>query len=107
MCPPIQVFEAHITIEPVFGEAWLEFGDICSKYKFRPAELLLQKNREATPIRSNKDSFCTSHGAVYDELYGRMEALSAELEMAGFAVWRKKIEGIVYDQRLNRERRKG
>lgn len=99
MTPEIKSFEAHITIEPVFGERFDQFERCCAPYKFKPAELLLQKHREATPLRSNKDSFCTGHDKDYDVLYGRTKALVADLKEAGFEVWRHKIEGIVLDER--------
>jgi hypothetical protein len=99
MTPEIQSFESHITIEPVFGERFDLFERCCAPYKFKPAELLMQKMREVTPARSNKDSFCTGHGKNYEELLGRTEQLVADLKECGFDVWRHKIEGIVLDVR--------
>lgn len=61
MTPTIQSYEAHITIEPVFGQRFDEFESLCRSYGFRLAELLLMKSRQETPMRSNKDSFCTGH----------------------------------------------
>lgn len=99
MTPQITSFEAHVTIEPVFGERFDEFERCCASHKFKPAELLLQKMREVTPQRSNKDSFCTGHGKDYDEILRRTQALVGDLKEAGFDVWRHKIEGIVLDVR--------
>jgi hypothetical protein len=99
MIPDPSVFECHITIEPVFGERFLKFEELCSPYKFRPAELLMQKSRTETPLRSSKDSFATSHGKDYFELKSRMDGLVAILKHNGFDVWRTKIEGILYDNR--------
>lgn len=95
----IKTFEAHITIEPVFGELFEQFERCSAAYKFKPAELLLQKQREATPQRSNKDSFCTGHGTNYNELLSRTVALVGDLKEIGFDVWRYKIEGILLDVR--------
>jgi len=92
-------YEAHITIEPVFGERFERFEEISTPYGFRPAELLLQKQRLETPIRSNKDSFCTGHGKEYEELLVRTTGLVRHLKDDGFQVWRHKIEGIVLDVR--------
>jgi hypothetical protein len=97
--PEVQSFESHITIEPVFGERFDLFERCCVPYKFRPAELLLQKQREATATRSTKDSFCTGHSKTYVDLLDRTERLVADLKACGFEVWRYKIEGIVLDVR--------
>jgi len=94
---PIKSYEAHVTIEPVFGERFDLFEQCATVYKFRPAELLLMKQRESTPIRSNKDSFCTGHSKTYIDLLERTESLVADLKSNGFDVWRYKIEGIVLD----------
>ena len=100
MTPPaVMSFEAHITIEPVFGERFDKFEHCCNPYKFKPAELLLQKSRQSTPQRSNKDSFCTGHGKDYAEILQRTTDLVDTLKAAGFEVWRYKIEGIVLDVR--------
>lgn len=99
MTPEIASYEAHITIEPVFGERFNKFEELCAPYKFKPAELLLQKQRAATPTRSNKDSFCTGHGFEYAEVKARTEKLVDDLKECGFDVWRYKIEGIVLDVR--------
>lgn len=97
--PEIKSYEAHVTIEPVFGERFDHFEKCCTPYKFRPAELLLQKQRDQTPTRSNKDSFCTGHSKTYDDLFSRTQQLVEDLKEAGFEVWRYKIEGIVLDVR--------
>ena len=95
-------FESHITIEPVFGERYDKFSEACKKYKFKAAELLLQKNREDTPERSSKDSFCTGHSKEYNYLYDRMIKLHDDLVGLGFAVWRYKIESILLDEKFAR-----
>lgn len=99
LTPEISSYEGHITIEPVFGDRFLQFEEITARYRFRPAELLLWKQREATPLRSNKDSFCTSHSRSYADLLQRTNALVDDLECNGFDVWRHKIEGILLDVR--------
>ena len=99
MTPEIHSFEAHITIEPVFGDRFDKFEKCCLPYKFRPAELLLQKQRDITPERSNKDSFCTGHSKYYADILDRTQRLVADLKLEGFQVWRHKIEGIVLDIR--------
>lgn len=102
MQPKIISYESHITIEPVFGERFDQFYNICSVYKFKPAELLLQKQRDITPERSNKDSFCTGHSKDFDDLKLKTECLVYDLKHAEFEVWRYKIEGIVLDHHFPR-----
>lgn len=97
--PPINSYEAHITIEPVFGERFDLFERLCAPYKFRPAELLLMKQRTETPQRSNKDSFCTGHSKSYDDLLIRTQELVDCLKQHGFEVWRYKLEGMLVDVR--------
>lgn len=92
-------FEAHITIEPVFGEKFNLFEACCKPYQFRPAELLLQKTRVGTPQRSTRDSFCTGHGVEYGELLTKTKHLVEDLRACGFSVWRYKIEEILIDVR--------
>lgn len=95
-------YEAHVTIEPVFGSRFDLFERVCKYFQFKPAELLLQKSREDTPERSSKDSFCTGHGTDYGQLLCRVELLVHSLKVEGFQVWRYKIEGILLDVRLPR-----
>lgn len=90
-------YESHITIEPVFGERFTAFESITAEYKFKPAELLMMKLREATALRSNKDSFCTGHGVEMNEITNRTVHLVSALRSAGFDVWRYKIEQILVD----------
>lgn len=95
-------FEAHVTIEPVFGERFDQFNGLCAARGFKPAHLLMLKTRQDTPIRSNRDSFCTGHGKDYAEIQSRTLALVSDLRECGFQVWRHKIEGILLDQHYPR-----
>lgn len=98
----IKSYEAHVTIEPVFGDDFLKFEACCTAHGFKPAELLLQKTRQSTPERSNKDSFCTGHEDSFEGLQRRLMALVDCLESSGLRVWRYKIEGILIDVRKER-----
>lgn len=99
----IKYFECHITIEPVFGTRLEEFTRLAAQHGFKVADLIMQKARHATPERSNKDTFCTSHSKSFDEIQVRMNALTRILNNASFKVWRSKIEAIVHDERFERE----
>lgn len=99
MHPEITSYESHITIEPVFGERFELFERLCADFRFKPAELLLMKQRDVTPQRSNKDSFCTGHSKTFEDLRDRTLGLVEVLKANGFDVWRHKIEGMLVDVR--------
>lgn len=98
----MRYFECHITIEPVFGEELEVFKEICKKFNFKVANLLMQKDRKATPERSDKDTFCTGHGKDYDVIHKRMMGLVGAIQTAGYQVWRYKIEDVLLDVKLHR-----
>lgn len=98
----VRYFESHITIEPVFAERLELFKMLCEEHGFRAADLLMQKDREDKPERSNKDTFCTGRGRDFDELKARMHRLVANLEDHDYKVWREKIEAVIYDKRSRR-----
>lgn len=92
------MYEAHITIEPVEGAALDTFGWICKRRAFKPAHLVMVKDRKITDERSDRDSFATGHGMTYSQIYDRAVALVQDLREAGFKVWRLKIESILFDE---------
>ena len=92
-------FEAHVTIEPVFGRGLNLAKAISEKYNFKVAELLMKKRENDTPQRSRCDTFMTGHAKHLDELKGRMVGLIAELRLHGFKVRRAKVENTVMDTR--------
>jgi hypothetical protein len=94
-------YESHITIEPVFDNDLDIFIKICEKYKYRVADLLMQKRKEDSEERSKYDSFCTGHGQDYNYLRENMFSLIKDIQTAGFKVWRYKIEVIALDSRYN------
>lgn len=96
----VKYYESHVTIEPVFEERLELFREICRKWSFRAADLLMQKRKVETPMRSDKDTFCTGRGKDFDELKELMLQLVSELREQGFAVWRQKIEAVLLDERL-------
>lgn len=102
MKPPIY-FECHITIEPVFDKDLEKFKALCLQHGFKVAELLMQKRKEDSPERSQKDSFCTGRAKDYDSLFEKMNHLSQALKNNNFKVWRMKIEAILFDQKFNKE----
>jgi hypothetical protein len=94
-------YEAHVTVEPVFEDKLQTFKVICHDYKFRVANLLMQKRKEDTEERSKNDSFCTGRGISYTDIKKRMLALVERLEKEGFTVWRYKIESTLLDSRYD------
>jgi hypothetical protein len=96
----VKYYECHVTLEPVFGGRLESLKELAASHGFKPAKLLMQKRAESTPERSNKDTFCTGHSKSFDDIKERMNALTEALRNAGFAVWRRKIEAVVFDERL-------
>src|SRR5229473_8593014 len=94
-------FEFHITINPVYGIELYNFREICKKYNFRVAELLMKKRSEDTPILSQYDSFCTGRNVVYQKLFDDMMDLIVELKQNNYKVLRYKIENTILDSRQN------
>jgi hypothetical protein len=94
-------YEAHVTVEPVYETDLERFKIICHDYKFRVANLLMQKRREDTEERSKNDSFCTGRGISYTDTEKRMLALVVRLQKEGFKVWRYKIESTLLDSRYD------
>jgi NTP pyrophosphatase (non-canonical NTP hydrolase) len=98
-------YEAHVTVEPVFEERLEEFKIICHDYKFRVANLLMQKRKSDTEERSKNDSFCTGRGISDTDMEKRMMKLVNRLEKEGFKVWRYKIESTLLDSRYDDSKR--
>jgi NTP pyrophosphatase (non-canonical NTP hydrolase) len=94
-------YEAHVTVEPVFQDRLELFKVVCHDYKFRVANLLMQKRAHDTEERSKNDSFCTGRGISYTDTKRRMLALVERLEKEGFKVWRYKIESTLLDSRYD------
>lgn len=93
------MYEVHLTIEPVFDEELECVTEIAKDYGFKVAELLLKKNREATPERSRYDTFMTGHFEKYIDAFTAGKFCRDDLIENGFPVWRFKIENIVFDER--------
>ena len=93
--------EAHVTIEPVFGEQLAAVGIIAKTCGFRVADLLMQKDRKATPERSDKDTFMTGHSKSRSDIETRTKDLVMRLQQCGIKVWRYKIEDTMLDSRYN------
>ncbi len=101
MTPEIKYYESHITFSPILDETDLSIFEHTVKiYGFKPAKLLMVKDRPDVLERSNKDTFCTGHGKDYDELLCTTKLLANVLAIKGFKIWRYKIEGILFDERF-------
>jgi hypothetical protein len=91
--------EAHITIEPVFDDERERAAAIGRAHGFKLAHLLMQRERRSTAQRSNRDTFMTGHSKFCDDIQNRTRACVLALKVAGFSVWRYKIENTVLDSR--------
>ena len=94
-------YEAHVTIEPVFGEQLAALKKSAAEFGFRVADLLMQKRPENKPERSQNDTFCTARSISYSDLETRMFGLVTKLKESGFVIWRYKIESTLLDSRYD------
>lgn len=95
-------YESHVTVEPIFDEQKLAvFQDICRAYKFRIAELLMQKRAEDKPERSKYDTFCSSRNCDGFDLQRNMLELVKSCQALGIKVWRYKIEDVILDSKID------
>ncbi len=92
-------YEAHITIDPVFGLDLKDAKDFCEIYGFKVADLLMKKRAEDTPERSQYDTFATGHSQNYLDLGIRMQGCIKHLQGQGYKVRRYKIEDTLMDSR--------
>ena len=92
-------FEAHVTIDPVFGKDLDKFKNICDTLNFRVADLFMQKRKEDTPERSKFDSFCTTRSQNFEDILQRTVKLVNELKLAKYTIRRWKIENTLIDVR--------
>lgn len=97
--PAVKYYECHITIDPVDpydAAKQAHLRDTASRYGFRVAKLIMQKERVPNP----DDSFMTARNATYQGMKRFMDLQHRELEAEGFTVRRKKIEAVVFDERF-------
>lgn len=92
-------YEAHVTIDPVFGELLKSLELMCDNWKFRVAKLHMSKTGTDS-IPHTKDSFCTGRSKSYDDLVTRTQELVLDLKTAGFNVRRYKIEDTIVDSNI-------
>lgn len=100
MKPSWHYYEAHITLEPVFGDSLRELKDVCTVYNFRVADLLMKKELEDAPELSRTDTFTTGRSDNLKELISRTEELVKDLIARRYDVWRYKIESTVIDSKF-------
>lgn len=100
MTPATHYFEAHVTIEPVFDDRLDQARVIAERWRFRLADLLMQKRAVDTAQRLSKDTFMTGTAKHLPDIRRRMTLLVTDLKAAGFTVWRYKIEDTVVDSRV-------
>lgn len=96
-------YEAHITIEPVFGHLLELAQELAAPFKFRVADLLMKKREEDTPERSANDTFMTGHGTHLGDVTGRLRSLVRTLQDHSFKVWRYKIEDTILDSKMDKD----
>lgn len=92
-------FEAHVTIDPVFGFDRDKAEDIARQHKFKLAKLVMLKGDISE--ESKRDTFMTSHDKWFLPIKERTIACVRDLKATGFVVRRYKIEDTILDSRTN------
>lgn len=92
-------FEAHVTIDPVFGFDRDKAEDIARQHNFKLAKLVMLKGNISE--ESKRDTFMTSHDKLFLPIKERTIACVKQLKAAGFVVRRYKIEDTILDSRTN------
>lgn len=88
-------FECHITVEWVPNEMRDRIAGYVEPWGFRLAKLFMQPN-----LQSRKDTFCTAHASDLLHMQQKMQGALAALRLHHIAVYRAKIEEILYDERF-------
>lgn len=96
-------YEAHVTIDPVFGEIRAHARQIATTYGFRLAKLIMRKHEADGETPAQDDTFMTGHAVESENIIARLKALVAHLHERGFKVRRYKIEDTILDSRSEDE----
>ena len=91
-------YECHVTLDPVPEVVRDYVTNICSRYGFKLAKLLMQKGGP-----SDIDTFCTAHDTEYEPLLVNMIKLIKALQRLGYTVRRYKIEDTLLDSRPEKD----
>ena len=88
-------YEAHVTIDPVFGERYAHCAAVGAFAGFRLAELFMLK--DGSPHTG--DTFMTCRTKDLDAIKSRTLSVVQQLERDGFHVRRWKIEEALLDSK--------
>lgn len=92
-------YEAHVTVEPVFGDRLEALKKLASHHGFRVADLIMKKSPEGEETSSQKDSFCSAKSFQLTDLTARMQSFLLALTWSGFTLYRYKVEYAVIDSK--------
>lgn len=94
-------YECHITIDPIFEEERDKLQNLINPYKFKLANLLMQKRKDDLPELSKYDTFMTAHDKTELGMFNNMKEILKVLKLHGYVIRRYKIEKIIIDSRTN------
>ncbi len=93
-------FEAHVTVEPVFGERLEEMRAVGLHFEFRVASLIMRRTAEETGESSRDDTFASARGESLHDISDRTRGFCEALRYRGFRILRAKVEDTVWDTRI-------
>lgn len=95
----MNLYECHVTIDPVFDDRLDELKELVKPFRFKVADLIMKKSALSEELPSKKDTFMTGHGTDYDGLKTRMVGLIRDVKEENYSVRRYKIEEILLDSK--------
>jgi len=93
-------YEAHVTIDPVFGEQRENAMLIAERHGFRLAELIMRKNLDDDAHMAKDDTFMTGRSRDLAYLTVNLQRLVKDMQDEGYSVRRYKIEDCIVDSQL-------
>lgn len=88
-------YEAHVTIDPVFGVTRYQVECLARVHGFKLAKLVMMKDGS----EHTEDAFMTARSKQLDTIKFVTAGVIDDLKHAGFTVRRWKIEDTLYDSR--------
>lgn len=90
-------FEAHVTLDPVFGERRQQAEVIAKKHGFRLAKLIMRKREGDAETPHEDDTFMTTRSTDWTWIRRACSGVITDLRDTGFVVRRYKIEDTLVD----------
>lgn len=92
-------FEAHVTLDPVFGNTREHAADIAKRHGFKLADLIMRKREGGPSVPHAEDTFMTARSVTWEDIRVRTIRVVEALRDSGFSVRRYKVENTLVDSK--------